>query len=563
VTEQKNLILAFLLSMAVLLGYNYFAESPKTKQQTEQQRDGNKKALPTPAESVTEALLTRDQALAGHRIPIKAPKVHGSINLVGARFDDVTLADYHETPDSQSPEIVLLSPKKAKQAYFVDFGWISPTAGQMMPTSDTVWTTRHTELTETQPVVFSWDNGQGLQFTRTISIDSQYMFKVLDKVENKGATPVKMNAYGQVTRIGKPETGGYFILHEGPIGVFDGKLVELTYDKLKDKGPDDYTSTGGWLGMTDKYWLVAVIPDREAVHQTKFKEQTVQGTNRYSVETISPEYEIAPGQTLEMGQHLFSGAKHLRVLDEYEEKLGVGKFDLAVDFGWFYFLTKPLFYVLEYLNKFLGNLGLAILVLTVIFKLAMFPLANKSYRSLSRMKTLQPKMEALKQRYGEDKMRLNQELMELYKKEKINPMAGCLPMLIQAPVFFCLYKVLFVTLEMRQAPFYGWIRDLSAPDPTSLFNLFGLLSFQLPSFLQIGAWPLIMGATMLLQQKMSPQPGDPAQAKAMLIMPFMMTVLLASFPAGLVIYWAWNNVLSIGQQWWIMRLESQKITKAT
>ena len=553
--EQKNVIIAFLLSMAVLLGYNYFVETPKVKQQAEIAKQA-KTSMPVETSKV-EDLVDRPQALQGQRVEIKAPKVHGSINLMGARFDDVTLADYHETTDAKSAEIVLLSPKKTKQAYFADFGWISG-ASLSMPTPETVWTASSPELTDTHPLVLKWDNGQGLHFTRTISIDDQYMFTVSDKVENKTSNPLKVNAYGQITRVGKPQTGGYYILHEGPIGVLNGKLVEIDYDKLKEKGVEDYTSTGGWLGITDKYWLVSLIPDQKNTYHTKFRAQTVNGVDRFLTETISPEYEVAAGQSLELKQHLFAGAKNLRTLDAYESKLGFDKFDLAVDFGIFYFLTKPLFYALEYLNKLLGNIGLAILLLTVIFKVAMFPLANKSYRSMSRMKTLQPKMEALKQRYGADKMRLNQELMELYKKEKINPMAGCLPILIQAPVFFCLYKVLFVTLEMRHAPFYGWIHDLSAPDPTSVFNLFGLLPFTPPSFLMIGAWPLIMGATMLLQQKLSPQPADSAQAKAMMIMPVMMTILLANFPAGLVIYWAWNNILSIAQQWWIMRLEEQR-----
>lgn len=557
--EQKNLIVAFLLSLLVLVGYNYFVETPKVKQQTEV---AAKNSAAVPAEALpSQELLSREQALVGQRIPINAAKIHGSISLVGSRFDDITLADYHETPDPQSPEIVLLSPKKTTQAYFVDFGWISASS-QSMPTPETVWSASSNELTTNKPLVLSWDNGQGLRFTRTIMIDDQYMFTVTDKVENKTATSLKLNAYGQITRVGKPQTGGYFILHEGPIGVLNGKLVELDYDKLKDKSSEEFNSAGGWLGITDKYWLVSLIPDQKVAYQSKFKTQTVQGVDRYLTETISPEYEVAPGQSIEVSQHLFAGAKNLRMLDAYEQKVGIDKFDLAVDFGWFYFLTKPLFYVLEYLNKILGNIGLAILLLTVIFKVAMFPLANKSYRSMSRMKALQPKMEALKQRYGADKMKLNQELMELYKKEKINPMAGCLPILIQAPVFFCLYKVLFVTLEMRHAPFYGWIHDLSAPDPTSIFNLFGLLPFTPPSFLMIGAWPLIMGVTMLLQQRLSPQPADPAQAKAMMIMPVMMTVLLANFPAGLVIYWAWNNVLSIAQQWWIMRLEENNQAKS-
>ncbi len=549
--EQKNLILAFILSLGILFGYNYFIEAPSAAKRQEELKQQTA-AVPQEQPATEQKIPLTEALSAGNRLKIEAPKIHGSLNLKGARFDDITLADYKETPNPSSPEITLLAPKKTEKAYFVDFGWISR-SNVALPSQDTEWKTSSANLTPDSPVVLTWDNGKGLNFTRTVSIDDKYMFTVTDKVENKSNETVKLNAYGQVTRIGKPATGGYFILHEGPIGVINGKLTELDYDKLKEKGSEELTTTGGWIGFTDKYWLVSLIPDQKTSYQTKFKSQTINGVDRYSTETISPEFDVAPNQSIETTQHMFSGAKKLRMLDAYEEKLGFDKFDLAIDFGWFYFLTKPLFYVLEYMNKLLGNMGLAILLLTVIFKAAMFPLANKSYRSMSRMKILQPKMEALKAKYGDDKMKLNQELMTLYQKEKINPMAGCLPMLIQAPVFFCLYKVLFVTLEMRHAPFYGWIHDLSAPDPTTIFNLFGLLPFTPPSMLMIGAWPLIMGATMLLQQKLSPQPADPAQAKVMMIMPLMMTVLLANFPAGLVIYWAWNNILSIIQQWWIMR----------
>ncbi len=550
--EQKNLILAFILSLGILFGYNYFVEAPAANKRQEELKQTQQTAVPQETPAPDKVIPITEALSANHRLKINASKVHGSINLKGARFDDITLVDYKETTDSSSPEITLLAPKKTDKAYFVDFGWISR-SNLNLPSQDTEWKTSSTDLTPEKPVILTWDNGHGLHFTRTIAVDDQYMFTVTDKVENKTSEAVKLNAYGQITRIGKPATGGYFILHEGPIGVINGKLVELDYDKLKEQGSDDHTTTGGWIGFTDKYWLVSLIPDQKTTYQTKSQSQTINGVDRYTTETISPEYEVAPNQSVETTQHMFSGAKILRMLDAYEEKLGFDKFDLAIDFGWFYFLTKPLFYVLEYMNKLLGNMGLAILLLTVLFKVAMFPLANKSYRSMSRMKILQPKMEALKAKYGDDKMKLNQELMALYQKEKINPMAGCLPMLIQAPVFFCLYKVLFVTLEMRHAPFYGWIHDLSAPDATSIFNLFGLLPFTPPSMLMVGAWPLIMGATMLLQQKLSPQPADPAQAKVMMIMPLMMTVLLANFPAGLVIYWAWNNILSIIQQWWIMR----------
>lgn len=564
-SEQKNIFLAIALSLAVFLGFSYFFPTKSVVQPEATSLTSTSSSdsvrVPSIQPTKTEATIpvTRTQALAdSNRIKINSPKIHGSINLMGARIDDVTLIDYHETTDPKSPEIVLLSPNRTKEAYFADFGWIGGTGTISLPSSTTLWNTNQDSLSTDKPLVLTWDNGQGFVFERTISIDESYMFTVTDRVINKTNQTIKMNSYGQISRMGTPETGGFFILHEGPIGVINGKLTELDYSKLKDKGVQEQVTTGGWLGITDKYWLVSLIPDQKTSYHTRFKGQTIEGIDRYQTEAVSPEFETAPGAATEVKYNLFVGAKILRVLDGYEEKLGFSKFDLAVDFGWFYFLTKPLFYFLEYLNKIFGNLGIAILIMTVCFKIALFPLANKSYRSMSRMKTLQPKMEALKKRFGDDKMRMNQEIMELYKTEKINPLSGCLPMLIQAPLFFCLYKVLFVTIEMRQAPFYGWIHDLSAPDPTSFFNLFGLLPFDPPSFLMIGAWPLLMGLTMFLQQKLNPQPADPAQATMFMIMPVMMTFLLASFPAGLVIYWAWNNILSIAQQWYIMRLESQR-----
>ncbi len=460
--------------------------------------------------------------------------------------------------DKSSPPIVLLSPDRAKGAYHADFGWIAKDTNLKLPDSQTVWKTSSTSLGQDAPVVFEWDNGAGLKFERTITVDDQYMFTVTDRVTNTKDVAVTLSSYGQVNRHETPEVGGFMILHEGPIGVLNGKLTELSYAKLKEKGTVEESTTGGWIGITDKYWLVALIPNQKTSVKSIFRGQTIEGIDQYQTETVGPALDLRPGETIESKHHLFAGAKILRLLDDYEAKLGFDKFDLAVDFGWFYFLTKPLFYVLEYLHKLLGNFGLAILALTVLFKLVFFPLANKSYRSMSHMKQVQPKIEGLKKRFGDDKLRMNQELMALYKKEKINPLAGCLPMLIQAPVFFCLYKVLFVSLEMRHAPFYGWIQDLSAPDPTTLFNLFGLFPWTPPSFLMIGAWPILMGLTMFLQQKLNPQPADPAQAKAFMIMPFFLTFLLASFPAGLVIYWAWNNVLSMGQQWAIMRLEEKR-----
>lgn len=561
-SEQKNMFAAILLSMAVFFGFNYFFPVKQPEQAPVAEKQGVAPTVDASLAPVNSKPLTREESLSsGARVLIQAPKIHGSINLTGARIDDVVLNDYRETTDPKSPQIVLLSPSKTENPYFADFGWISSVAGVALPTSTTQWKANRDTLTQDTPVVLSWDNGQGLVFERTIAIDDLYMFSVTDRVINKTGQSIKLNSYGQISRVGTPQVGGFFILHEGPIGVINGKLTEWTYAKLKETGSDDASTTGGWLGITDKYWLVSLIPDQKTSYHTRFKSQTVEGVDRYQTETISPEYEIAAGSSQDVTYHFFSGAKILRMLDAYEQKLGFTKFDLAVDFGWFYFLTKPLFYFLEYINKILGNLGLAILFMTVVFKVFMFPLANKSYRSMSRMKDMQPKMEVLRQRYANDTVRMNQELMELYRKEKINPLSGCLPMLIQAPLFFCLYKVLFVTIEMRQAPFYGWIHDLSAPDPTSVFNLFGLLPFTPPHLLMIGAWPLIMGATMLLQQKMSPQPTDPVQAKMFMIMPVMMTVFLAGFPAGLVVFWAWSNVLTIAQQWYIMRQDKTALGK--
>lgn len=564
--EQKNLILAGTLAIFIWLGFNYFYERPKMEalnrqaEATVQVKGESPASPPGTTLPVVKSNLPQKEALAlNPRLAIKTSVLKGSINLKGCLLDDLMLLNYHETTDKSSPPITLLSPEGAKGAYFANFGWIAKESSVKLPDATSVWKTKATALTQDSPVVLEWDNGDGLKFERTITVDDKYMFTVTDKITNTKETTVSLSSFGQINRLETPEVGGFFILHEGPIGVLNGKLTELTYAKLKEKGSIEETSTGGWVGITDKYWLAALIPNQKTTEKVVFKGQTIEGQDQYQTQVLGPVLEVKPGVGVEIKHHFFAGAKILRVLDDYEAKLGFDKFDLAVDFGWFYFLTKPLFYVLEYLHNLLGNFGLAILALTVLFKVAFFPLANKSYRSMSHMKQVQPKIEALKKRFGDDKLRMNQELMDLYRKEKINPLAGCLPMLIQAPVFFCLYKVLFVTLEMRHAPFYGWIQDLSAPDPTTVFNLFGLLPFTPPSMMMIGAWPILMGVTMFLQQKLNPQPTDPAQAKAFMLMPFFLTFLLASFPAGLVIYWAWNNVLSMGQQWTIMRLEAKRV----
>ncbi len=373
------------------------------------------------------------------------------------------------------------------------------------------------------------------------------------------ARPVTLYPYGLVSRTGTPPTLGFFILHEGLLGVINDQLREVDYDELQEDGKIEGTSQGGWLGITDKYWLVALVPDQKAQLRTNFRHTLQNREDKYQVDYLSSAVVVQPNSSNEISNRLFAGAKEVKLLDAYEADLGISRFDLAVDFGWFYFLTKPIFYVLIYFFEWLGNFGLAILLLTVIIKIAFFPLANKSYAAMSRMKQLQPKMTKLKERYGDDRAKMNEAMMKLYKDEKVNPAAGCFPMLIQIPVFFALYKVLFVAIEMRHAPFYGWIQDLSAPDPTSLFTLFGLIPWSPPEFLMIGIWPIIMGATMYLQQKLNPAPADPMQAKIFMFLPFIFTFMLAQFPAGLVIYWAWNNILSIAQQYAIMKRMGVKI----
>ena len=426
-----------------------------------------------------------------------------------------------------------------------------------------MWTASADTLTPEKPLVLTWDNGKGLTFQKTVAIDANFMFRVADRVTNTTGAPVTLLPYGLVSRQGTPHIQGYFILHEGPIGILDGALYDtgsmftpdhqkVTYEILKKKGKVEQATIGGWIGITDKYWLVTLIPDQQKPVTARFIHSKRAGDDRYQVDILGEAMTAQPGESIESKRRLFAGAKEVKLLDAYANKLDVQKFDLAVDFGWFYFLTKPFFYCIDFLHGIIGNFGIAILVFTVIVKALFFPLANQSYRSMSKMKQLQPQITVIRERCGDDKERMNKEIMELYKREKANPLSGCLPILIQIPVFFALYKVLFVTIEMRHAPFFGWIHDLSAPDPTSLFNLFGVIPWDPPHVLMIGVWPLLMGFTMWLQQKLNPTPPDPMQQKIFAVLPFLFTYMLASFPAGLVIYWAWNNLLSIAQQRFIM-----------
>jgi len=582
--DQKNLLLAIVLSVAILIGFQYFFETirpkpaptPPGQTQTGQAQTGQSQTAPAQAPakpgSATTAAVPSDAAPVGHetreeaiaekpRVRINTPRLHGSIALTGGRLDDLTLANYHETVDPKSPEVVLLWPKGTKEPYFADFGWVAGNPGEKvnLPGPDTVWSAAPDQpLTPTHPVALTWDNGEGLVFTRTISVDENYMFTVQDEVRNTGSTPVNLRPYALISRTGTPHVGGYYILHEGLIGLLANSLQEVTYASIESGKPMDFSSTGGWLGFTDKYWLTTLIPPQDAAIKAQFRHTVEGGVARYQTDFTEQPIAVPAGGTAQASTRLFAGAKEVNLLDAYAAG-GIPRFDRAIDFGWFYFLTKPIFLTLQFFYGLLGNFGLAILLLTLLVKIAFFPLANKSYSAMSKMKLLQPEMQKVRERFPDDKARQQQEMMALYKKVGANPMAGCLPIVIQIPVFFSLYKVLFVTIEMRHAPFFGWIHDLSAPDPTSFVNLFGLLPFQAhglipfaPDVFMIGAWPLLMGVTMFLQQKLNPQPVDPVQARMFMLLPVVFTYMLSAFPAGLVIYWAWNNLLSIAQQWLIM-----------
>jgi YidC/Oxa1 family membrane protein insertase len=432
---------------------------------------------------------------------------------------------------------------------------------QPVPGNDTEWKVeKGGPLTPDAPVTLVWDNGQGLTFRRMIAVDRDYMFKITDSVENKTGQEVTLYPYALISRHGLPKTLGYYILHEGPIGVLGEEgLKELHYaDLLKEGGTKAYKDTSGWIGITDKYWATALIPEQATPYQAKFS-GTKGAKDLFQVDYLFNAVPIPPGGTAASTTHFFAGAKEVNLVQAYAEQLGAKRFDLLIDWGWFYFITKPLYRLLHWLTLLLGNYGLAILATTVLVKLAFFPLANKSYESMAKMKKLQPEMEKLRERYKDDRVKQQQELMALYKDQKINPMSGCLPIVLQVPVFFALYKVLFVTIDMRHAPFFGWIKDLSAPDPTSLFNLFGLLPYHVPEMLHVGVWPLIMGVTMWVQMQLNPQQPDPVQQKIFNWMPVIFTFMLASFPSGLVIYWAWNNVLSLIQQYTIMRKNNTEV----
>lgn len=573
--NTRNTVLAVALSLLVLIGWQYFIAGPRIEAQREaieaQEADDLAGAPQAPNVAAPEGMprvgaptgtgtldgwAAPERVTAAARIAIETPSLSGSINARGGRIDDLLLTQYRETVDRDSSAVRLFSPTGTSNPYFADFGWAAGGGGLRLPNADTVWQVSDDALTPTTPVLMRWDNGQGLVFERRIAVDENYMFEVTQTVRNAGEAAVTLFPYARVQRQGLPDDlQNFFILHEGPIGIFgDEGLVEVDYSDLDDERRIDEPQTErGWVGITDKYWASAIIPRGSEPFTGHFVRGEAAGQPTYQADFLEAGITVPAGGEASNEVLLFAGAKVSQMLDDYEESFGIERFELLIDWGWFYFITKPFFAVIDWFYNMLGNFGLAILATTVVVKLLFLPLANKSYASMARMKAVQPKVEEIKKQHGEDRMAMQQAMMELYKTEKINPLAGCWPVLIQIPVFFSLYKVLFVTIEMRHAPFFGWIDDLSAPDPTSIFNLFGLLPYEVPAFLLIGAWPLIMGVTMFIQMRLNPTPPDKTQAMIFNWMPVVFTFMLASFPAGLVIYWAWNNFLSILQQAAIMK----------
>jgi len=558
--DQKRLPLFIAISFAILLLFQYLM--PKRVPPPPVQHAVQSSASSSPVTPGGPGLKTMPLPANAPRVTIDAPRVLGSISLLGARLDDLRLRDYHDTVAKNSPLVRILEKLPGREPSSVQFGW-SSTDGVKMPDDSTVWTSSGGDVTATHPVTLSWENGAGLKFRIALSVDQNYLFSVQQSVQNSGTAPVEVWPWQRVRRDYQPATAGYSVLFEGLLGVTDKQLHTMTYAAVKsaadkhDGESYDYTGDGGWAGFTDKYWLTALIPDQAVPVTTSWIHNKDDGTDHYQVSyaTSSPE-KLAPGGTATFDSRLFAGAKEVHLLDRYETHDHIPLLSYAVDWGHLFFLTKPFFYALDWLYSLSGNFGVAILIFTLGVKVLFYPIAARSYRQMGKMRLLGPKVQQVRERYKDDPAKLQSEMMAVYKAENVNPVSGCAPMLLQIPVFFALYKVILVTIEMRQAPFFGWIQDLSATDPTNIFNLFGLIPFDpsdLSPFLHLGVWPLIMGATMYLQQKLNPPPPDPTQARMLQFMPLIFMFSMGRFPAGLVIYWSWNNTLTMAQQWYIQR----------
>ena len=556
--DNKNVFIAIALSMSVLLFWGAFVETPKpidqkskqNQNQVENNLNVNNNITPNINEPIEIKTITREESINKfERVKIENKNIIGSISLKGGIIDDISFKNYKQNLNNNK-NIEFLNPKETKNGYFVETGWTSIGNGIKVPTINSIWTVKGNKiLSENKPIILEWNNGEGIVFKKIIEIDDKYFFKISQEVNNETASSIDLYPYAQITRNKIPDDiQNFYISHEGFIGVFDEELKEDDYDDIEEN-KIVREANNGWFGITDKYWMTALVPEKGKNFKSTFLYKNAFKANYILNNPITIKASSSNSNKLK----LFIAAKEVETIDTYAANLKIDKLDLVIDWGWFYFFTKPLFFVIDYLFKFSGNFGLAIILITIGIRLLFFPLANYSFRSMAKMKALQPEMVRLKELHKDDKMKLQQEMMSLYKKEKVNPASGCLPVLIQIPFFFAIYKMLFISLEMRHQPFFGWIKDLSAQDPTSLFNMFGLIPWDPPSFMVIGVWPILMGMTMWFQQKLNPAPTDPIQAKIFMFFPLFLTIILASFPSGLVVYWTVNNILTIAQQWVIMK----------
>ena len=554
--NQKNLFLAIIISMAIIFGFQLLVPQPERAPVTE---DNNaQESVSLDIQSTSSALLLdREQVLEETiRITFDNSKIKGSINLEGGIIDDLVLEEYRETLDPTSDFITYLNPLGSQDAYYLDTGWVSPDSTIELPNNKSVWKADKSSIGINDPVKLTWQNSQNIIFEKIITLDEHYLFSVDQRVINNSGKSFDLYPFGLSKRQGLPEMQNFFILHEGPLSVTDGVLEEYDYDDLKDQKKIKLNSVGGWIGMTDKYWQTAIISDQNEPIQQTYSYSFAENTDNFQTDLVGAKIVVGDGDNVSHNLKLFAGPKIVQVIEQYMDEYGVQEFDRSVDFGWFYFLTKPIFHVLEFIFGYVGNFGWSIVIFTLLMRICFFPLAQASFKSMAKMKKLGPELQRLKEQYGDDRAGMQKEMMALYKREKANPIAGCLPILLQIPVFFSLYKVLFVTIEMRHAPFIGWIHDLSAPDPLGLLTLFGFVDWNVPGILQlfnIGIWPILMGISMFLQQKLNPAPVDKMQAKIFMFLPIVFTFVLGGFAAGLVIYWTTNNVLSMAQQYVIQR----------
>ncbi|MDA9659638.1 membrane protein insertase YidC [Alphaproteobacteria bacterium] len=555
--NQKNLFLAIIISMAIIFGFQLLVPQPERAPVSEDQTSDQSLVDLSLQGSSSGKIIDRSEVINNSgRVAFNNSKIKGSINLTGALIDDLILMEFQETLDPESKLIEFLNPLGSENSYYIDTGWVSSDSSIELPSISSIWEANRNSIGINDPVKLSWTNSQDITFEKIVSLDEDYLFNVDQRVINNSKKSFDLFPYGLSKRQGIPEMQNFFILHEGPLSITDNVLEEFDYDDLKDKKKIKLSSIGGWIGMTDKYWQTAIIANQNEPIQQTYSYSFVENTDNFQTDLVGEKITISEGSSISHNLKLFAGPKIVSVIDKYMEEHGVLEFDRSVDFGWFYFLTKPIFNVLQFIFSYVGNFGWSIILFTFLMRICFFPLAQQSFKSMAKMKKLGPEMQRLKEQYGDDKAGMQKEMMALYKREKANPIAGCLPILLQIPVFFALYKVLFVTIEMRHAPFIGWIHDLSAPDPLGLLTLFGFVDWNVPGILQllnIGIWPILMGISMFLQQKLNPAPVDKMQAKIFMFLPIVFTFVLGGFAAGLVIYWTTNNVLSMAQQYVIQR----------